>query len=160
MNLYTKQQEFSRKTGKPVGFTHTLSGAQICDYSGLLIAEDADYENRPLYSLNADYNRDCEEVYYYDDEAEAMKKLGVEDYGKIFEANFVFQPYIDEDGKYTDYSRNLVQEWVKALKDKTGYLAECATIEEAMRKARVRTAMKLLVDKTYTAEELGLVDTD
>jgi hypothetical protein len=158
MNLYTKSPEFSRKTGKQVGESYSLSGAHICDYSGLLIPSDVDYEHSPLYSLNADYNRDCEEIYSEDEEGYELKKLGMEDYGKLFEANFVFQPYITAEGVYTDQSLNMLFEWGLDRQRKTGIYKDCVTIEEIMRKSRARVALKLIKDKTYSLEELGLID--
>jgi hypothetical protein len=151
MNLFTVEKRFHPKTGKPVGDEFVESENLICDFTGELI-DCEDYQNRPLYSVHFDYNHDCEEVYYYDDDKEYFEQLDVE-YSNLFENKpYHFLP--DNDGG--DASWNLMFEWWNCLKSKKGDLADCKTIEDAMRKARVRTIKKLLKSKKYTIEEFGL----
>ncbi len=150
MIIYSEEKRFSPKTGKELGSDYGESGL-ICDYTGKVIDQD-NYEDRPMYGIKIQYNSDCEEVYYYDKEKEYFDKIGV-NYYSLFGSEYHF--LVGSDGQ--DYSSNLLDEWSRDFKKKDSVFFECLTIEEALRRARVRTVKKLLEEKKYTVEELGLV---
>ncbi len=149
MIIYSKEQRFSPKTGKELESDYAESGL-ICDYTGKVIDQD-NYEDRPMYSIKVNYNADCEEVYYYDEAKEYFDVIEA-DYYKLFESEFHF--LVGDNGQ--DYSCNLLDEWNKGFSDKKSLFYQCLTVEEAFRRARVRTVKVLLESKKYSKEELGL----
>ena len=107
-----------------------------------------------MYNITIHYNHDCEAVYEFDyDYMEYFKNLNIE-YSSLFSSPFHFG--VGEDG--WDVSVALVDQWMKGFKSKKGLYKECRTIEEAFRISRVNIIKKLLSDKTYTKEQLGLED--
>jgi len=153
MKLYTTRKVFDRFTGKPNGEDFAPTGKYICDYTGVVIDGDENPECEPMYKLKVSYNNDSEEVYYYDEVKEEFEEMGI-DYGTMLSEPYTFA--VNED--YTDVSIGLVQEWMAERAEKKSVFYKCATIEQAMRIARVRTVLRLLKEKIFTAAELGLVE--
>ena len=149
MYLYKIEKRYSHLTGKEILPEITRTPNIICDYTGELIMDGE--QDSPLYALKVDYDSGSEEIYYYDDDKEYFKKLNI-DYDSIFRLQSHFK--MGDDGE--DESVSLVKEWITNMEEDVGIFKNCATIEEAMRIARVRTIKRLLNDKTYTPEQLGL----
>jgi hypothetical protein len=151
MKLYKPSKRFNPRTGKETEPEFSPCGSWICDYSGEEIDLD-DLQYRPMYELQPDYYDGLEQAYYYDDEKEFFEeKLNI-DYSSLFEEPFVFK--VQED--FTDNSFFLVKEWMENRTVKGHIFYDCRTIEEAMRKARVRTVKRLITEELYTNEQLGL----
>jgi hypothetical protein len=151
MKLYKLEDRFDTKTGKLKDPIMVWTGNYLCDYDGSLIDTD-DPEFKPQYTLTANYCHDSEEVYYYDAAKEWFEKHKIE-YANLFNDPFIFSKILS-DG--IDCSFTLVKEWMDNFNNETSPLFLCSSIEEAMRISRVRTVQKILKEKKYTAQELGL----
>ncbi len=151
MIIYSKEQRFSPKTGRELEPDYAESGL-ICDYTGRAIDMD-EYEFRPMYSIKINYDHSCETVFSEDEDRQYFQKAGIE-YSSLFESEFSF--LVGDNGQ--DFSCNLLDEWSKGFSVEKSLFYQCLTVEEAFRRARARIAKKLLEEKKYSKEELGLRD--
>jgi hypothetical protein len=155
MILHKQVKQFDKRTGKEIESEWVPTRTYICDYSGAECDADENYEVQPMYTFKADYYDGLEQAWYYDyDNIEYFRKLNVE-YGSIFDVEYMFMP--DVNGSQYDASFWLNQEWMDGVDVKGHTFYECATLEEAMRRARVRTIRRLLDEKAYTPQQLGLL---
>ena len=157
MFLYKPEPRFDPRTGKPLAPILKPSG-YVCDYTGIEIHPEKDYEQMPLYNITIDYNHDSEPIWYEDKERYILEKeygIGYGDFSNFLDSTYHFMNI----GGYgsTDVSTRLVSEWVDALKGEQSKtpLHSCHTIEQAFRVCRLRTLMRLLNEKKYTLEKLG-----
>ena len=154
MKLYILEKRFHPKTGKELDPQPVESKNFLCDFTGGII-DCEKYENRPLYEIKIDYNHDCEEIYYYDEAKDWFRKQRI-GYASIFESPFHFKPAGGRNN--TDASVSLMAMWVRNCGSArtNHWLAGASTIEEAMRRSRVRLVKQFIEEKRFTPDELGL----
>ncbi len=161
MIIYTLEKHFCERTGKELSPTQIESDKYICDFSGELI--DSDHAcGSGFYDLEIKYNNDSEEDWYYESMPELAKILGIKDDSggdfyqlkqSLYEGKYHFLYNMEG----TDHSLSLCKEWIDNIDNKKSIFYEIDNIARAFRKARYRTVCKLLKEKKYTIEELGLV---
>jgi len=141
---------FNRKTKEPDGFELKSIGF-ICDYSGEILDKD---EVDGLDSFKIDYYNGVEEAWYYDEEREDFAKdiEGWDDYSSY--SDLMNLPYHFAPGE----DAKLVEEWHDFLCVEEHYLYGCASLEEALRRSRLRTFKRLVItEKKVKVEELGIL---
>lgn len=155
MNLYKAKVKFDAETGKRLKRpTVVKTRDAICDYTGELIKYSEDRDMYPQYTLTLDY--DCES-YYHDKDAEFFRDLGL-DYSSLFDDKEYHFAVLGDYAGNVDMSQMLMSEWVGQMSAKVGPFATCGNVEEVLRKARVETVKRLIKEKKYTPEELGLLE--
>jgi hypothetical protein len=156
MKIYTESNRFCPHTGKPMSPTVAVdTGKFICDYSGELYDMDQDDGQMRAYLLCIEYNDDSEPV-WYEEYHKFKEEFGIDygDFSKFMDSSFHFAN--TKSYGAADLSEKLVQEWVKARKTKKGRFSQCATIEQVLTELRFGTLRKLLLEKKFTLEQLGL----
>jgi hypothetical protein len=157
MILHKEVKTYDKRTGKEAESEWLPTRIYICDYTGEECDSDQNYDFQWMYKLETHYYNGIEQVWYYDDDNRKYFEEGLKiNYGSIFSHPFMFAPQIN--GTYCDASYWLSSEWMDAVEVKGHTFYECSTIEEAMRRARVRTIKRLLEEKAYTKEQLGLLE--
>lgn len=154
MKIYKASKLFNSRTGEEIEPDYKACGV-ICDYTGESMDED-DLQNYPQYDIKISYYSGMEQAYYYDDGKEYFEKLGIS-YDSIFEnseyhfaANGCFGP------EFRDNSQMLVADWMAGISNEASLYYNCPTVENAFRIMRVNLIKRLLAEKKYTKEELGL----
>lgn len=160
MNLYKVKKQFDPDTGKPTDPTLTkCKNKAICDWSGSEL-DFGNCEEEVTYTLSIQYNHGSEPNWY-----ENHHKFEA-DFGITYSsfAEFMESPYhfgnIEEYG-CEDVSQLIAAAWLDAREGVKGpktipELKEYGTIEGALSFFRLRTLRRLLTEKKYTPEQLGL----
>ena len=152
MILYAPIKSFCRKTGKEIEPEWVQTRKYICDYTGEECDPDEDHELQPMVQYTVNYYDGLEQAWYYDYEnIKFFEELGVE-YGSIFEIPFVYKPNVN--GSRFDACFWLNQEWVDGFDVEGHTFYNCYSLEEAMRRARIRTIRRLLDEEAYTKDQL------
>lgn len=153
MKLYTSQAKYNVRTGKFIENIFVESEDILCDYTGEKIASD-DIEKRPLYEIVVEQIGGAEESYYYDDEKLWFEEQNI-NYHSLWTNPFHFIATDSYDG-----SIDFIKEWHDNVSVHGGIFKDTRTLDEALRKCRVRTIKKLLQSNMYTPGELGLEQTN
>lgn len=156
MRLHKVTKRFCPQTGTELDSILKPSLVLICDYSGVEIDQD-NLSIRPQYVLKPEYDSGCEEVYYYDDIKPYFEEQLKIEYASLFRQPFVFSTHPNFS---SDYSLTLIEEWMDGVDIEGHTFFKCSTVEEAMRRSRVRLVKYFIEDKIYTKEQLGLKDSN
>ena len=157
MYLYKNKPQFNRDTGEPINPILYKCGA-ICDYTGTAF-DLSDYDQKPLYHCQFEYDDDSEPLWYEDKERRILEKsycIGYREYSQFMSSPYHFQN--TEGFGSTDASRDLVAIWLDSVKyNENSPFHECGTIEQAFRKSRLRILMRMLDEKKYTPQDFGFL---
>lgn len=142
MILYKEVDRFDQKTGKKKKSVLEPAG-MICDLTGKEVEYSADLG--ALYTI--DYNGIDPMVCSYLGEFEFKKKYKTEIY------EFMMNPYV-----FDDVNNEVLEEIIKIVKaaKKKGEEVPDMQFDQLIRWCRIRTADRLLTEKKYTPEQLGL----
>ena len=156
MHLYKIKPQFDPDTGEPVNPILKIDEKlAICDYSGGEIdLYDID-EEKPTYNLLIKYDHSSEPNWY-----EEYHKFE-SDFGITYEsfAEFMESPYHfkhTEAYGVADLTFNLVREWISHINNGVGRFKDCLTVEQVFTLLRLEMLKRLLIEKKYTLEQLGL----
>jgi hypothetical protein len=161
MHLYSpSKKQFDPDTGEPIAPMMVRDRKKaICDYSGEEIDIYDNIEEIPLYSISIKYDNSCEPQ-WYEDMHELQRELGIEfDYGCF--SQFMESPYHfrhTEEYGCSDVTLDMMKQWItiKKFKKSDDPLHRCGTIGGVLMHTRLETLKRLLKEKKYTLEQLGL----
>lgn len=162
MLLYTSENRFCPRTGKKLDPVQAADGDKaICDYTGEIFDLEDDTLT-PYYNLSIEYNHDSEPSWYQDhyDFKKLFPNIGYGDFSQFMDSPYHFM-HTEEYGS-ADNSWFLIDEWYNARrgKDKKHRFYECGTLEQAMQRCRLDTAIRLLKENKVTLELLGFVNNE
>jgi len=161
MHLYSRtKKQFDPNTGEPLAPIMARDRKHaICDYSGEEIDLYDNDEEIPWYVISMRYDHGCEPQ-WYEDMHELQRELGIEfDYSSFSE--FMESPYHfrhTEPYGCSDVTLDIMKEWVatKTLEKSDNPLHRDGTIGAVLMDIRLETLKRLLKEKKYTLEQLGL----
>lgn len=154
MYLYERVNRFNPVTGQPTE-EWLISSKTVCDYTGEVM--ESDLETGPLVDLNTGYCHDVEPMWDQDDGRGWFEGRGLS-YESLMDLTYHFKPATQ--WGYADVSMFLAREWLDGMGDPDSVFHECLYLDEALRRARVRTVKRLLEDETLTHEALGILRED
>lgn len=145
MIVYKLEDRFDQKTGKKSG-THRVYDKVICDFSG----KEGNFAEDLGSSYGVNYNS-CDPCFgCRDDEFELSRKFKF-DIHSLYGSDFIFD---EHSYNYDDSKVPIIREIIKTYEKETGEKIEF--LDQLFRWCRVRMVTKLLSEKKYTLDELGL----
>lgn len=156
MKLYSSRPLFDRYTGKQIKETERICDGHICDYCGVELDFEFDVENAPNISIELHDLTGCE-PYFHEDRL----KFDVSDALDLFDIDWDSEIEVDNYELFDDnpfvYCRSrpcldTILRDTLADCDSTGRL----WLEATMTKARLKMVERVLRQKLFTPERLGI----